>query len=202
MDLILQEFRKFKLTYKEMESDVISLKKENEQLKEALIQHQRYLETLEADKRSCNVVMLGVPEDSSEAENESEEDQEKVKNILRVTECQSLVINNLQRLGKPMERQARVLLVRLSSKADRDKLLTSTSKLKQASGYLSKVYIKKDVHPLVRKELSRLKEIEKREKDKAENQGLSVVYNANRREVLVDGRVIDQFRPMFFADRG
>ena len=202
MDLIITEFRQFKTMYKEMETNVISLKKENHQLKEALMQHQRYLETLEADKRMCNVVMLGVPESSSEAEDEHEEDRKKITEILRVTECQSLAITSLQRLGKPSERRNRVLLIKLSSKADRDKLLASTARLKQAQGYLSKVYIKKDVHPLVRKEFSRLKEVEKREKEKAENQGLSVVYNANRREIIVDGHVVDQFRPMFFADRG
>ena len=59
--------------------------------------------------------------------------------------------------------------------------------------------LKKDVHPLIRKELNRLREVEKREKEKPENQGLNVYYDGTRREVVVNGNVVDKFRPSFFV---
>ena len=71
-----------------------------------------------------------------------------------------------------------------------------------AGGCFSKIYVKKDVHPLVRRELNRLREVEKREKEKPENQGMNVHYNNVCREIMVNGRVVDQFRPAFFAERG
>ena len=48
---------------------------------------------------------------------------------------------------------------------------------------MQRVYVKKDVHPLVRKELSRLREVEKRERDKPENQGRNVRYDYKERKV-------------------
>lgn len=59
--------------------------------------------------------------------------------------------------------------------------------------------MKKDVHPLVRKEFNRLRDVEKREKEKPENQEYDVHYNAIRREVIVNGREVDRFRPACFV---
>ena len=60
--------------------------------------------------------------------------------------------------------------------------------------YLSK----KDVHPMVRKELNRLREVTKKEKDKVKNQGKAVRYDHTTRRVLVNEEVVDQFQTAFF----
>ena len=54
------------------------------------------------------------------------------------------------------------------------------------------------MHPGIRKEFARLKESEKTEKQKPENQGKQVVYDHSTRQVKVDGIVVDQFQPTFF----
>ncbi len=49
------------------------------------------------------------------------------------------------------------------------------------------ICIKKDVHPMVRKELNRLKGFTKAEKEKLENIGKTVLYDHKSRKVLVNG---------------
>ena len=62
---------------------------------------------------------------------------------------------------------------------------------------MSKVYIKKDQHPSVRKEWGRLHSVLKEEKAKAENVGCSITIDPRKREVLKDGVVIDQWKMSF-----
>ena len=208
LDVLIEEFRNFTRTFKQLECEVNKVKEENQQLREALMQHQRYLENLEAEKRSCNVVFLGVPENElTVTENGGttttiREEEEKLSRILHVMQRGNVQIKEFQRLGKFYPGKNRVILAKLQSKQDRDHLLENSTKLKATGGCFSSIYVKKDVHPLVRKELERLRKVEKREKDKPENQGLNVHYNAANREVIVNGIVIDNFKPSFFGERG
>ena len=50
----------------------------------------------------------------------------------------------------------------------------------------------------MRKELARLYEVVRVEKEKAENAGKVVKFNRDRRVVLIDGVIIDQFNCKFF----
>jgi hypothetical protein len=60
------------------------------------------------------------------------------------------------------------------------------------------VYIKKDTHPGIRREMKRLRDTEKREKEKPENQGRTVTYDWKACCVKVDGIIVDSYRPSFF----
>lgn len=70
--------------------------------------------------------------------------------------------------------------------------------MKTAGEPLSKVYLKKDTHPGIRREMKRLRDVEKREKEKPENQGRNVWYDWKERNVTVDNLIIDTYRPTFF----
>ena len=59
-------------------------------------------------------------------------------------------------------------------------------------------YIKKDIHPGVRRELKRLADAEKAERAKPENQGRAVEYDKSMRTLSIDGVVVDKFQPSFF----
>jgi len=59
----------------------------------------------------------------------------------------------------------------------RDTILQQAKNLKNADGPMSKVYMKKDLHPAVRKEMNRLRKREKEEKEKAENVGVNISYD-------------------------
>ena len=120
--------------------------------------------------------------------------------ILQVMQLGNISLKEIHRLGNPSSNRNRVLLVTAESKAMRNQVIGATSVCAKTAGKsYEKVYVKKDIHPLIRKEFNRLKEVEKRERDKPENQGLNVDYDRNRREVIVNGKVVDHFRPMFFA---
>ena len=64
---------------------------------------------------------------------------------------------------------------------------------------LKAIYLKKDIHPAIRREYKRIYDAEKREKDKPENQGIEVKYDKMSRTLIVNGQVIDRFRPNFFG---
>ena len=60
------------------------------------------------------------------------------------------------------------------------------------------MYIKKDVHPAIRRETARLRKREREEREKAENVGVNVTYDWKNRVLTRDGVVIDRFTPRFF----
>ena len=70
--------------------------------------------------------------------------------------------------------------------------------MKDVEGILSKVYIKKDIHPAIRKENDRLRKREKEEKEKAENVGSDVSYDWKRRVLTRDGVINDRLMLKFF----
>ena len=135
-----------------------------------MMQHQRYLEALEAERRGRNMVFLGVPQGEMKVKDIHGqdivllEDQRKVESILQVMEQEGITLKEIQRLGNPSNNRNRVLLVSTESKAVRDQVIGATSALKAAGRGYEKIYVKKDIHPLIRKEFNRLKEVEKREK--------------------------------------
>ncbi len=69
--------------------------------------------------------------------------------------------------------------------------------LKSIEGPMSSVYVRKDVHPSVRKEMAQLRQREKEEKEKPENVGVNIVYDWKRRVLLREGNVIDKFSHFF-----
>ena len=61
----------------------------------------------------------------------------------------------------------------------------------------TKIFIKKDQNPSVRKEWGRLHTVVKEEKEKAENAGCTITMDPRKREILKDGVVIDKWRMTF-----
>ena len=127
-------------------------------------------------------------------------DKEKCEMIFKRLNLQNVGIADTFRLGKerPGEK-ARFLKVVLEEQSQRKDILAVAKNLKtDAIEEMKKIYIKKDVHPLISKEFYRLKTVEEQEKAKPENQGREVKYNADVRTITVDGIIIDSFRSQFF----
>lgn len=82
----------------------------------------------------------------------------------------------------------------LKDSGNRKDVLDSARNLKTKGDTYKSIYIKKDVHPLVRKEFERLRDVAKREQDRPENEGKNVRYDYRERKVYVDDVVIDSFR--------
>lgn len=85
------------------------------------------------------------------------------------------------RAGKNESGRVRPLIVKASSLADREQLLTNTKALKDAGPAYKKIYVRKDVHPAFRREWKRLMDAEKDEKMKPENQGCNIQLDPQRR---------------------
>ena len=81
-------------------------------------------------------------------------------------------------------------------------MLNHAKDLKNAGNGFTKIFIKKDIHPIVRKELNRMKSAEYNEKRKPENVARTVKYDPETRCLSVDGIVVDRFRMCFFLDNG
>lgn len=90
----------------------------------------------------------------------------------------------------------------MSSSAQRNTLLKAAKKLKDAGEQYRRIFIKKDVNPVVRKELGRLKDAFAAERDKPENQGKLVAFDDKARQITVDGTIVDFYRPQYFPSRG
>ena len=80
----------------------------------------------------------------------------------------------------------------------RDTIIATSKELKDAGPAYSRVYINKDIHPVVRREIGRLKKLTKDEKNKSENVGVNITYDAKNRVVKREGVIIDRFTPKFF----
>ena len=192
-----------------LEGKVARLEHENTTLKETLGSHQCFLESVDFDQRRHNLIITGITESSDELQNETgvvlSNDQDKLDYILGVIGQTDIELNKIQRLGehsttpRPWPRPLKVVL---KNEADRKKILQTAKHLKTANEQLAKVYIKRDTHPGIRKEMNRLCDIEKKEKGKAENQGRNIRYDYKQRCVMVDNVVIDTYRPSFFRKPG
>lgn len=212
---ILGEVKELRKEKSSLKAEIDALKQENSFLSSAINQHQRFLESIDAAKRSCNLIITGVPEDinitvpgsGSAPAVTADKDETKVSLILKqAIPNNDVTLVEVARLGKkrpaggPGHRppRPRPLKVVTSSAAERKLVLENSRNLKNAGQQFSRIYVNKDIHPLVRKELNRVRGVEKDERRKPENQGRTVNYDSDTRSVSVDGVVVDRFRPTFF----
>ena len=199
---ILVEVKKFNAERESIKTDLQELRKSNEILLDT-VQQQRFLEEVDAEKRAKNLIVLGVSEnDFNVNEQTMHTDMDKVGAVLNAIgfrEPHNIV--SVQRLGKedPNARRPRPIKVVFTNSEDRQKSMTLQKNLKGTlGGALANVKVKRDTHPAIRKEFGRLFSAEREEKEKPENVGKEVSFDLKRRVLLVDGLVVDRFKPSFF----
>ena len=159
---------------------------------------QLYLEFLDGKERRRNLIITGLNEDADEA---GSTDVDKVKAVLHAAgyhDSFDIMEWEIRRLGQENERKKRPMHVTVTSQQQRDSILRVAKNLKQAAGVMARVYMKKDVHPAVRKEQARLRTREREEKEKPANTGTNIRYDWKNRVLLRDDVVIDRFSPAFF----
>lgn len=124
-------------------------------------------------------------------------DEGKLKKIWASVEAAD-EIQGYRRLGMKSDNKRRPILATVGSKEARDRILEKTNKLKQAWGEFSRIYIKNDVHPSIRAEWRRLREVEKRKKERPENSGCVIRLDTRERKLYRDNVVIDEWNQQFF----
>lgn len=164
---------------------------------EIISKQQRFLEMLDRKERETNLVVLGLPE-GSEALEGAVTDTDKLERVwekvgVAGVECQH------RRLGVEADgrRRNRPLLLIVRDKEMRSRILANAKNLKTAGEKYARIYVKKDVHPGVRKEWQRLREAEAKEKERPENAGFDIRLDSRQRKLYRDGEVIDTWNPQF-----
>ena len=93
-------------------------------------------------------------------DNTGANDVDKLSNVLTAAGCASTIDPStfiLRRLGQANETRSRPLHVIVESPQHRDSIIEKAKNLKNAGESFSRIYIKKDIHPVVRKEIGRLR---------------------------------------------
>ena len=170
------------------------IKKQIEKQNEIIAKQQQYLERQDSKARECNLVVLGVPEDS-EALDGATTDCQKVDKVWGAAGI-TCVVRSMRRLGQQRHDKRRPILVEVHSKFERDSALDKAKKLKEVEQY-KKIYVKKDQHPSVRLEW-RLHTVFQTEKERPCNRGCNIDFNFRERKIYKDQVVIDQWNLMFF----
>ena len=183
---ILTEIKALREDRKKTDDEIKTLRECNDTLTNTVYQQQRFLESLDADKRALNLILTGVPEDSDlltggEGEDPASTDEAKVALILKKIGHADIRIKSVERLGQAVTGKIRAIKVILENANDRRHILKDTSKLKASGQSFARIYVRKDIHPSIRKELNRIRSVERAEKGKAENQGRVVQYDKDKR---------------------
>ena len=92
----------------------------------------------------------------------------------------------------------RPLLLTKRNKDTRLRILNNSKKLKTAGENYRGIFVKKDVHPSVRREWKRLREAEAKEKERPENVGCVIRLDTRQRKLYRDDVVIDCWNSQFF----
>lgn len=164
---------------------------------EVIASQQRYLEILDRKERENNIIITGVPDENESLEGATTE-EEKLNKIwsnvgVAVQEGTHRRLGNETRDGR-----RRPILVTINNKQVRLQVLENAKKLKQLTGEYTKIYIKKDIHPSIRKEWKRLRDAEKEERERPENAGCVIRFEAKERKLYRDGTIIDSWKQPYF----
>ena len=190
---------------KSLKADLINkvtkLEETVQSLQQTAMHHQIYIEKMEHAKRSKNIFLTGIPE-SGQGDHDENHDRSKCEDIFSIVNASPEDIVNIKRLGRRSNEtnahRPRPILVEVGSQSIRDDICKNSKELKVAGDAYKRVFLKKDMHPLVRKEFKRLQEVRRKEQDKPENIGRRITYDAKRRAVLCDDQIIDRFQPVPF----
>lgn len=200
LDTLTSEIASLKVAVTSPES-VINKKLENLQAQvdkqaEIMSKQQRFLETLDRKERESNLVFLGVPDENESLDGRTT-DERKVTKILEQIGVNENIRSH-RRLGNSAGDRKRPILVTVASKDVRDKILEKTKALKEAGEVYHRIYIKRDVHPSVRAEWKRLREAERKEKERPENVGCVIRLDTKERNLYRDRVIIDTWKQQFF----
>ena len=195
----LRSIREDLAAIKEIKEEIKSLHIRLDDAYRIINQQNYFLESLDAKERVRNLVVTGVKE---EADSLGRTDEEKVKSIIEAagyTDTINPETWTVRRLGQPDDRRKRTLHVQVENQGQRNAILrmAMARNLKEKGDKFTRVFIKKDIHPASRREMMRLKNRQREEKEKPDNQGVQIEYDWHDRVLLRDGVVINKYFPNF-----
>ena len=193
-----------------MKTEIKQLKESNDQLLATVSFQQQFLEYLDGEKRASFVIINGISESVDMSANNitAKTDVDKINLVFREIGQADATYQSIQRLGAAPDPNAthppngaprpRPIKITLTDSKKRKPLLEAARGLKSAGPAFENIYIKSDMHPAFRKEMGRLHQSFKTEKEKPENVGVTVVYDPKARVVKVGDTIVDRFQPSSF----
>ena len=181
----------------ELQKAVSELKVTTKLQSDIIKQHQLFIEKLDAKERENNIVITGVNERDFEGKSNIKDKCDLIFGTIGVR-LQSGQFS-AKRLGKEILNHSRPILLKLEKTEAKQEILEKAKNLKQAGQSFKTVYIKKDIHPAVRREWKRLYDSFEAEKEKPENVGTTIAIDNRRRQVTRNGEVIDRWNVNFLA---
>ena len=164
----VDEIGNVKQELKDVKQEVNQLSSRLDEAYKVITQQQLFLESMDGKERCRNMLIFGAAEEPDDL---GETDMEKVRKVITATgyaETFNPESWELKRLGKPPAARdgtkKRPILVVVENGKIRNEILKGAKNLKTSDAPLSNVYLKKDLHPVVRKELGRLRRREKEER--------------------------------------
>lgn len=166
---------------------------------EIIDRQQRFLESLDRKEREKNLIILGVPEVETSLEGVTTDEQKIDKIWMKIGHDRNTITSH-RRLGNRdgNGNRARPILLTVITREAKDNVLEKAKLLKSSGDVYKRIYIKKDVHPSIRLEWKRLREVEKREKDRPENMGCTIRLDTKERKVYRDDVIIDAWKQPYF----
>ena len=195
LELIFRELKAMRAERDEDRTEVKKLREECSELRTIVTQQQRFMEQLDSRDWECNQIITGVPE--QEAFEGAVNDLGKWRKILAAVGNEGVALE-ISRLGKAGEGRKRPILAKVANREVRDGILENARALKDAGPSYRRIYVKKDLHPAIRKEWKRLRDVVATEKAKPVNQGCTITVDYKTSQVTRDGIKIDKWRPAYF----
>lgn len=144
-----------------------------DQLAEIIARQQSFMESVDRRERETRLVVLCVREEGESLGGATSEENKLQKIFCQMDEAPNVEsITRLDRDG--IAGRKRSMLIKLSSRAAMDKALTKTGRLKDVGGSYRRICVKKYMHPSLRKDWKRLREVESIEKARSKNYGCVV----------------------------
>ena len=176
-----------------LEASLIEKETKIEALSQIIVNMQASLNSVDASKRTTNIIISGLSEGDIECEGGVlTNDDEKVKCLFDILEIPPDTANppvqfEVSRIGAPRNNATRLIKVDLKSKVRRDAVLQKASSLKNRQEPWKKVYVKKDLHPVYTKENQRIYAKMKNLRRDNPDKDIKILKGA----LLVDGKKVD-----------
>ena len=153
---------------------------------------------MDQHQRENKLVILGVPDENLSLEGATNDDAKLSAVLDAIGELPSSVSSH-RRLGRPNDNRPRPILCTVASREVRDNFIDKARRLNQnPSENIKKIRIKKDSHPVVRKEWARLHEVVKKAREDPVNVGIEVRLDVKERKVYRGDTVIDSWHGNYF----
>lgn len=189
-----------------LETDNAKKQERIDNLESTVVEMQKFINRIDHDERKANIIITGLSEDAIEAPPDVHgaiatlhNDTNKVKVLIKsIAGNENFDVENWQisRIGQVRQGSTRAMKVVTTSAEEREKVLPLSSKLKSLPEPWSKVYVKKDLHPVYSKENRRIRkkrfDLQTQFTNNNEQREVKIVNG----QLQVDGVTVD--RNLFF----